>query len=416
MAFFKRVAIGAFGAFLVSEAAATQPTFGKNYEGSILQNWILAQGNSAPASGGTMELNLDTPELKVKEEPATGYSAGPISNLNFGGALDMRLYLPRIGGPTEEHMGFANFDIHVSELFLTTNIGDHISVLAEQLLVTSPMGSTIGQDHGFVYAIFSNLPGLPDDLAIKVGRLRFRFGIDAKLDSPANPLKSPVYKTLGTITDKGIEFSGLLGDVEWSLAVANGVDAVDAPVTTAEGETAMVMMERKNGSKPVIARLAWDATDWMSVGVSGFTGKTYPVLSHPGFGMMDMIFGARTDTTRFIYKNRGAVDAKFRLGSKVDLSAEYAFGNDRDGGQSYNVWSAYGRLDYRIVPQKWSTQLQYEYFTDGRSMAHAGGGVGTIGAGVTYSVSDQVWIRGAWLMGDRDTPDYMGVVQTMMSF
>ena len=200
----------AFGATQVAAQDGTNsPKFGKNYKGGILQNWILAQNSTKAVEGEN--LNLDAPQLEAKKDE--GFSAGPINNLNFGGALDMRLYMPRFGGPTEKHLGFGNFDIHVAELFLTTNVGDHISVLAEQLLVTSEMGNTVGQDHGFVYAIFSNIPAVPENWSLKVGRTRFRFGADARLDSPANVLRSPVYKTLGTITDKGIELSGYSGEL-----------------------------------------------------------------------------------------------------------------------------------------------------------------------------------------------------------
>lgn len=430
------------GVSLASQAEVLkgQPTFGKNYEGGVLQGWVVAQAKTpaqakssstapvaAPAEAGG--LNLEAPALEAKP-PSEGITAGPFTNLNFGGALDMRLYLPRPGGPTDSHLGFGYFDIHVSELFLTTNIGDHISVLAEQLLVTAPMGSTVGQDHGFVYAIFSSIPGLPENIAIKAGRMRFRFGIDAKLDSPANVLRTPVYKTLGMITDKGIEISGYTGPVEWSLGVANGFDSVNEEVIATSGEKVMVMRDVRNGSKPLFARIGVEATDWLALGFSGFTGNAYPVTSHYGFAMHDMVFNGHTDDSRFIYKNRGAADAKLRLSSSVDLSGEYAFGNDRDMGQNYKVWSGYGRLDWRFVPQKWSAQLQYEYFSDGRNPAVVDGmsyeDTGTIGAGLTYFMTDQSWIRAAWLMddrgifrsrgGDSHAPEYMGVIQTMLSF
>ncbi|MEO5666755.1 MAG: hypothetical protein ABIR96_01715, partial [Bdellovibrionota bacterium] len=369
-------------------------------------------------------------QLEEKKDDSSGASLGPFTNLNFGGALDMRLYFPRLGGPTDSHMGFGNFDIHVSELFLTTNIGDHISVLAEQLLVTDPMGSTTGQDHGFVYAIFSSIPGLPESFAIKVGRMRFRFGIDSKLDSPANPLKSPVYKTLGIITDKGVEFSGFAGPLDWSLGVANGVDSIMVPVVTTTGMPAEVMMDTRNGSKPVIARIGFDATDSFALGLSGFAGKTYPVTSHYGFAMHDMLFNGHTDETRLISKTRAALDAKLKLGSRWDLSGEYAFGRDRDNGRNYKVWSGYGRLDYRIVPQKWSAQLQYDYFDDGRDVTFIDGksykDSGTMGLGLTYYLTEQAWIRADGMVDDRGlfrsrdgdvhAPEYLGVVQTMLSF
>jgi hypothetical protein len=110
--------------------------------------------------------------------------------------------------------------------------------------------------------------------------MRFRFGADAKLDSPANLLKSPVYKTLGNITDRGIEFSGYAGFMEWSLGVMNGIDSINEEVTSKSGEDVMVMRDVRNGSKPVVARVGIETTSWLELGVSGVTGKFYPVYSH----------------------------------------------------------------------------------------------------------------------------------------
>ena len=421
-----------------------QPTFGKNYEAGLVQNFIVAQTTKnktkqpeptasaevKTSEAGSGDLNFESPNLEPKKEEA-GVSLGPINNLNFGGALDMRAYFPQMSGPTENHMGFGALDIHVAELFLTTNIGEHISILAEQLLVTSKMGDTVGQDHGFVYAIFSSIPGLPEDFAIKVGRLRNRFGIDARLDSPANVLRSPVYKTIGQITDKSLELSGLLGPIEFSVAVLNGAETLKVPVTTTvPGVDPEMDVDTRNGSKPVVARLAVDPFDWLSLGVSGFTGRAYPVYSHYGFAMHDLVFNGHTDEGTLIYKNRAAVDVKLSLTSKIDLYGEYMMGTDRQGGQTFNVSSAYGRLDYRFVPQKWSAQLQYEFFNDGRDVVftdgHAYNDTGNFGASITFHMNDQALIRVAGLMddrglfrnkgGDNKAPEYMGVAQTLLSF
>jgi hypothetical protein len=398
-------------------------------EAGVLQKWIVAQSTTKDEGG----LDLDNPEIDLKKKEEV-LNIGPFGDLNIGGALDMRLYFPRPKGPTDMHMGFGNLDIHVAELFVTTNIGDHVSILAEQLLVTSPMGSTVGQDHGFVYAIFSGFPGIFSNLALKVGRSRFRFGIDAKSDSPANVLRSPVYKTLGTITDRGLELSGYTGPVEWSVSVANGVDAVKVPLEPAAGTTLQpgsdephMWADIRNGSKPVYLRIGIEALDGLSFGASGFTGKTYPVYSHYGFAMHDMVFNGHTDDTRLIYKNRAALDAKYRMG-RWDFGLEFAFGNDRDQGQNYEVRSYYGRVDYRIIPQKLSAHFQYDYFDDGRALVITEGlpyeDSGTFGVGLTYNLTEQSLLRAAWLQDDRSLfrskfqggPEYLGVVQSLLAF
>ncbi|MBI4715034.1 MAG: hypothetical protein HY760_03700, partial [Nitrospirae bacterium] len=124
---------------------------------------VMAQGNvgeekEIPTEEGGLQLEVPT----LAPPPPAAPGLGPFTNINLGGTLDYRFLIPTNGdSPT--------LGIHVNELFLTTNIGDNISILAEQLLLTSDMETVVGQDHGFVYAIFTNLPGLPSDLALKVG-------------------------------------------------------------------------------------------------------------------------------------------------------------------------------------------------------------------------------------------------------
>ena len=127
--------------------------------------------------------------------PKEAPSLGPFSNLNFGGLIDYR-YIP---APRTSTAGAGFLVIHVNELFVSTNIGEHISILAEQLLLTSGQETTVGQDHGFVYATFTNLPYLPSDLSFRLGRFRFRYGIDAVSDSAINPVRTLVYKDIGFI-------------------------------------------------------------------------------------------------------------------------------------------------------------------------------------------------------------------------
>jgi|GEM_PF-1900077 len=401
----------------ISRAAQSTPQ--KDYSGSYLQKSLLAQ-NDAKAEP-SMSLNLDSPEL---EAPPVDNSGSGLNNLSIGGALDMRFLFPRIGGTTESESGFGNLNIHVAELFITTNIGDHISVLMEQLLVTAPMENTIGQDHGFVYGIFSNIPGLPDNISLKVGRTRFRFGIDSKLDSPANTLHSPVYKTLGMITDKGIELSGYSGPMEWSLGVTNGADVLQKNVMTTDDQMAMIEVEARNGSKPVLARVSVDVTDSLHLGVSGYTGKTYPIYSSRGVGH-DMIFNGHWDQSLFVYKNRAAVDALVKLGSKLQLAGEYTFGKDRDKGQSYDVTSYFVRSDYQILPQKLAVQLQYELYKDGRNDSMLDmRDTGNIGVGLLYYLTPQSWLRASWLQDDvglfRESKgqksEYIATLQTLLAF
>jgi len=210
----------------------------------------------------------------------------------------------------------------------------------------------------------------------------------------------------------------------------NGLDTVLEEVMTVSGEEVMVNREVRNGSKPVVARIGIETTSWLELGVSGVAGKFYPVYSHYGFAMHDMIFNGHTDDSMLIYKKRAALDAKVKLSSNIDFYGEYAFGTDKDAGTDLNVWSAYGRIDWRFVPQKWTLSAQYDYFDDGRDVAIVDGmpykDSGSFGLGLTHNLTDQAWLRAAWLMDDRGlfrsrdgnskAPEYMAVLQTMLSF
>jgi hypothetical protein len=73
---------------------------------------------------------------------------------------------------------------------------------------------------------------------------------------------------------------------------------------------------------------------------------------------------------------------------------------------------------------------QYDYFDDGRDVAVVEGmsykDSGTLAVALTHYLTDQAWIRVAWMMDDRGllrsrdgditAPEHMGVLQTMLSF
>ena len=105
-------------------------------------------------------------------------------------------------------------------------------------------------------------------------------------------------------------------------------------------------------------------------------------------------------------------------------------GTDRQGGQTFDVRSYFGRIDYRFVPQKWTLQIQYEFFNDGRDVVIVDNKPyndnGNFGAAITYHFNDQALIRIAGLVDDRGlfrgkggddkAPEYMGIAQTLLSF
>jgi len=381
----------AFFLFTLAARATEQGYFEKFYKPGPLQQSLVAQTtkSSKPqttdTSKSTGELNLDNPELGPP--PAStdaSISAGPFSNLVFGGTLDYRFIFPK-------DMPEGMFMIHVNELFLTTNIGDNISILAEQLLLTNELGTVVGQDHGFVYATISNLDFLPTGTAIRIGRLRLKYGIDAKLDGPANPLRTPEYRTIGLLSDRAIEAAGYFDFLEYTVAVSMGADYILKDVTAQDGSTGTMKVDANNRTHPLAARVGTDFKGSSpNVGLSYYTGMNYKVLSQDGFQAGEgMIFGGFIDQRFLVSKERESVDVRWGI-SKFKFAGEYTFGSDSDPYGRRRVEAYYFRTDYNFVPQKWVAQIQYDSFYDGSIESPR---FGSIGLGLTYYFTDQSWIR-----------------------
>lgn len=380
---------------------------------------LLLASNPALAQKGTEELpsaeeeglQLEAPALAPAPAPAPP-SLGPFTNINLGGTLDYRFLVPTNGDSP-------SLGIHVNELFLTTNIGDNITILAEQLLLTSDLETVVGQDHGFVYAIFTNLPGLPSDLALKVGRLRFRYGIDAVSDAAVNPARDLVYKNLGFISDKGLELSGYYGDFDYTAAVLMGPDFTSR---SAPGPDGMVSGEIKagaeNNNRPVAVRLGYESPWDLKIGLSAFYGKAYRFVNGPVYDMDDMLTNGFLDRSRLLLKRRASLDLRYGIG-KWDFSGEVTFGDERDAGETIKVRGYYVRADYLVIPQKVKLLLQYDLWRDGLIATRDDG---VITGGLTYNPLDQVTLRllaavsDATLSDESDVMDTMVIAQTLLTF
>lgn len=366
--------------------------------------WV---GNDlAVAQQGTEEegLQLESPTLAPAPPPASP-SVGPFSNLNIGGTLDYRFLIPTNGDSP-------SLGIHVNELFVTTNIGDNIAILAEQLLLTSDLETVVGQDHGFVYAIFTNLPGLPSDLALKVGRLRFRYGIDAVSDAAANPARNLVYKNLGFISDKGIEVSGYYKDFDYTVAALMGPDFISS------GPMGGIKEPSENNNRPVAIRLGYESPWDVKVGLSGFSGQAYRFVNGPMYDMDDMLTNGELDRSRLVLKRRGSLDLRYAIG-RWDVAGEATIGRERDAGEAVDVRGYYARVDYLMVPQKLTALLQYDLWRDGLVGTRDDG---VITAGLSYTPLDQVTLRlmglvsDATVSGEDDAMDTMIVGQALLTF
>ncbi len=381
---------------------------------------LLLASNPALAQQGTENkppveeegLQLEAPALAPVPSATAAPSLGPFTNINLGGTLDYRFLVPTNGDSP-------SLGIHVNELFLTTNIGDNITVLAEQLLLTSDLETVVGQDHGFVYAIFTNLPGLPSDLALKVGRLRFRYGIDAVLDASANPARDLVYKNLGFISDKGLEVSGYYKDFDYTAAVLMGPDFISKEILGPGGiVSGEIKTNAENNNRPVAVRLGYESPWDLKIGLSAFYGKAYRFVNGPTFDMDDMLTNGFLDRSRLLLKRRASLDLRYGVG-KWDFSGEVTLGDEREAGETIKARGYYIRADYLVIPQKVKLLLQYDLWRDGLIATRDDG---VITGGVTYNPLDQVTLRLLTLVSDAtlsdegNAMDTMVIAQTLLTF
>lgn len=362
---------------------------------------------SAPAQPEKREeetLKLDEPALAPPPK-GEAPSLGPFSNINIGGLLDYR-YIP---GPRTVSTGSAFLVIHVNELFISTNIGENISILAEQLLITSGRESEVGQDHGFVFATFTNLPFLPSELSFRIGRFRFRYGIDAVSDSAINPVRTLPYKSIGFIADRGLELSGYWRWFDLSAAVLNGPDekVIDIPNTPAQARVGS-----GNKNRPLALRLGINIPEGPQMGFSYFDGKSNPVLNLRGFDPDTMIFNATLKEDTLILKRRYSVDAKYSIW-RLDFAGELTLGTDKFVGIERDVEGYYFRTDVTILPRKFKWLFQYDLWRDDDPTSIDDGALSTA---ATVNITEESLMRAAYLLNLGDLGTYALILQLLLAF
>lgn len=351
------------------------------------------------AGAASAQLDFDAPALgeAPEKEAVGGAVSGGTSNISFGGLFDVRYMAMGANAPGAM--------VHVDELVLTANIGDNISILAEHLLPTSKLAGAddiIQDDHGFVFALFSNIPYTPQGTAFKIGRFRFKWGIDAVLDSPSNMLYPLVKKNLGFITDRGLELSGFIGPVDYSAGLADGPEFVDNMVMDGTGkELGTLRRNVSNNSLPLVARLSTnvDFSRLLRVGVSYFDGMSWPYMNGmtrmPGMGARTEMPGGMPDTSQLVYKQKWAADCTIKW-KRLDLQAEYSQGRDRFTDGTKELTRGYfGRLDYAFMPGKLLAQTQYDRFDDGVALTKD---EQSAGVGVQIFIHDQAFIRLGYIL------------------
>ncbi len=273
--------------------------------------------------------SFDDPE-STEDAGGSDFLGGAFGDLIFGGALDIRrITRGKDLIPDKDNWDTGTTMIHVAELVVTTNVGDHVSLLGEQLLTTSQLGSQVADDHGFVYAILTGLPVLPKGASMKIGRFRHGFGIDTKSDAAANPLYNLVRKNIGFISDRGIQLNGFIGPISYTFSLADGPDALrtvpDSTVVSGirigpHGSGGGILKPIRNNSPPLFLHLngtlpVFGKRIWF--GGSYFDGNSYP---------FNPINGDVNPST-LLYKRRFGIATSFKVW-RFNLAAEWVRGQD----------------------------------------------------------------------------------------
>ena len=267
---------------------------------------------------------------ETADTDGAGFLGDAFGNLIFGGALDIRrITRGQDLMPDRDNWNTGTTLIHVAEFVVTTSVGDHISLLGEQLLTTSPLGTQVADDHGFVYAILTGLPVLPMGASLKIGRFRHAFGVDTKSDAAANPLYNLVRKNIGFISDRGLQLNGYVGPVSYVLSLADGPDSLrtvtSGTVTSGirigpHGSGGGVLKPIKNnspplflhinGNLPILGKRIW-------LGVSYFDGNSYPFNPLTG----------DVNPSTLVYKRRVGLSTHFKLW-RFAFAGEWVRGRD----------------------------------------------------------------------------------------
>lgn len=326
------------------------------------------------------KLDFDEPSIQEKKETGIPGSIGPVTNIQIGGAIDWRVtYLSGSKRP----VAF----IHVNELVVSASVGQHISVSAEQLLLTSEMSTVIGQDHGFVVVSLAQLPFVPNGMSFKLGRFRGKFGTDAYTDSPANIFPSAALRSNAMVTDLGLGLDYTLSNsLEAIVEVFNGADykLINGRKTPFQTH-----------SLPVQVRIVYQPSSRIKFGLSGFVGETWDNILSPE--ILDQgSLGSQLDTSRTITRKRLGLDASMKS-PLADITVEAIVGRDKDR-LSQEVDSTHSSADGGLirgdiplfkVNDETRTKLAVQY--DAWKDASYEGRVGFISTALSV-LSDAGWI------------------------
>jgi len=350
---------------------------------------------------------------------------GPGLTYTIGGAIDLRVVVPTDarGNPARAIDGF----VHVAEVVVQTTIEQRVTLLGEVLLplnADQPLeGQFLGNDHGFYYVTVADVPY--PTASLWLGRYRIPYGVDAVLDGASNPLPTPVYRSIGRISDLAIMVKGYAAMFEYSLAATDGVGVLPAPETDPEAEDELV------DDWPIFGRVAADLSDLLPglhLGASGYYGRALreSAVGHAAHGAGSSGLLAR--------KWRGALSAWYVAG-RLGIHLEGEAGQDelevqdliawreetsRHDFEAFETLSIFGRATYRIW-EPFDVAVQGHYYDPNRNRENVDDSSEeelSAGAAATWRAADQLRLRLAWLgyfMDDADRID-VATAQFLVEF
>lgn len=224
----------------------------------------------------------------------------------------------------------AEFKVDELRLFLDAAVHEDIYAFVELNLATREAEEFLPQ-LGEAYIDFENVSalwGVDQMMSIRLGRMDVPFGEEyLHRDAINNPLISHSLMDFWGI-DEGIELYGVIGRVNYVLAVQNG---------SYEGA------RDYTADKSVALRLGYDASDWLHLGLSAM--RTGELEAHEewseiwiGNGFYRSI--GSTNTTRFdAHIVQGDVRLRLPAGH-VHISGGYSSYDDNDPGMSNHrdIW------------------------------------------------------------------------------
>ncbi len=357
-----------------------------------------------------------------------GESSGTKVSYILGGALDMRIGIPtnKRGADERSADGF----VHVAEISVQSKVSEKITLIGELLLPLNRdrplLSQMLANDHGFFYATISDLPYRTGSLWL--GRYRLPYGVDAVLDGASNPLPTPVYRSLGIISDLAIMVKGFAGVMSYSLAVTDGVGVL--PNTSPNPDQAPARGGERIDDWPIFGRLGFDLADFMpglNFSLSGYSGRA-------GRDLFVSAIGRRFGDPRLVRKLRGAASLWYTAG-RVGLYLEGESGQDILEGRTreqyrteagvadlraFKTYSLYARARYNASELVTLEALGHYYNPNVRNDNLTGKSEAEllVGGGISYQFGEQVRGRFSWLgwfLEDENRVD-QAIAQMIMEF